>query len=412
MSDYDLPDYEDENQQNEAENETEKQNETEKLKKTKDIKKGHYSGLHSSGFLQYQALPKAISGMDILCQAKSGMGKTAIFVLAILHRLDFKPKAQTKEEGPVVIALAHTRELAVQISDEFTRFSKHIENVRIECVYGGIPESKNIESLRLNHPNIVVGTPGRVCALIRDNVLNLKDVKIFVIDECDNMLEALDMRADVQQIFRQTPHHKQVMMFSATLPKEIRIVCKKFMHSPTEIFIDDDTKLTLHGLRQHFLNLDEKEKSAKLIDLLDALEFNQVVMFVNSVARAKALNKLLRENNFPSICMHSNLSQPERIQRYREFKQFKQRLLVATDIFGRGIDIERVNIVINYDMPPNTDVYLHRVGRAGRFGTKGLTITFCSSNADVEILNQVQSRFEVEISELPKEIDVSTYMNA
>eukprot|EP01156_Anaeramoeba_ignava_P021841 Anaeramoba_ignava/c19827_g1_i1.p3 GENE.c19827_g1_i1~~c19827_g1_i1.p3 ORF type:complete len:221 (-),score=57.12 c19827_g1_i1:1012-1674(-) len=220
------------------------------------------------------------------------------------------------------------------------------------------------------------------------------------------------MRADVQQIFRQTPHHKQVMMFSATLPKEIRIVCKKFMHSPTEIFIDDDTKLTLHGLRQHFLNLDEKEKSAKLIDLLDALEFNQVVMFVNSVARAKALNKLLRENNFPSICMHSNLSQPERIQRYREFKQFKQRLLVATDIFGRGIDIERVNIVINYDMPPNTDVYLHRVGRAGRFGTKGLTITFCSSNADVEILNQVQSRFEVEISELPKEIDVSTYMNA
>eukprot|EP01156_Anaeramoeba_ignava_P021842 Anaeramoba_ignava/c19827_g1_i3.p3 GENE.c19827_g1_i3~~c19827_g1_i3.p3 ORF type:complete len:181 (-),score=49.27 c19827_g1_i3:2031-2534(-) len=147
MSDYDLPDYEDENQQNEAENETEKQNETEKLKKTKDIKKGHYSGLHSSGFrdfllrteliksitengfeqpseVQYQALPKAISGMDILCQAKSGMGKTAIFVLAILHRLDFKPKAQTKEEGPVVIALAHTRELAVQISDEFTRFSK------------------------------------------------------------------------------------------------------------------------------------------------------------------------------------------------------------------------------------------------------------------------------------------------
>mmetsp|Transcript_50962 Transcript_50962/g.84573 ORF Transcript_50962/g.84573 Transcript_50962/m.84573 type:complete len:181 (+) Transcript_50962:1757-2299(+) len=179
-----------------------------------------------------------------------------------------------------------------------------------------------------------------------------------------------------------------------------------------EIYVDDETKLTLHGLQQYFIQLEEKEKNRKLTDLLDALEFNQVVIFVKSVARANELNKLLTECNFPSICIHSGLAQDERITRYQQFKDFQKRILVSTDIFGRGIDIERVNIVINYDMPDNADSYLHRVGRAGRFGTKGLAITFVSSTADTDILNSVQSRFEVNISELPEQIDVSSYMQA
>merc|ERR1719334_2358318 len=238
-------------------------------------------------------------------------------------------------------------------------------------------------------------------ALVNKKTLNLKNIKHFVLDECDQMLEKLDMRRDVQNIFRATPHEKQVMMFSATLSKEIRPVCKKFMQDPMEVYVDDDTKLTLHGLRQHFVNLKEQEKNRKLFDLLDALEFNQVVIFVKSVQRCIALNQLLKDQNFPSIDIHRGMNQKERLERYSQFKNFQRRILVATNLFGRGIDIERVNIVFNYDMPEDSDTYLHRVARAGRFGTKGLAITFVSDESDAKVLNEVQDRFEVNITELP-----------
>lgn len=175
--------------------------------------------------------------------------------------------------------------------------------------------------------------------------------------------------------------------------------------------IDDEAKLTFHGLQQYYFKLQENEKNKKLNDLLDSLEFNQVVIFVKGVARANELNKLLVECNFPSICIHSGMPQEERIARYKSFKNFEKRIMVATDIFARGIDIERVNIVFNYDMSDGVNSYLHRVGRAGRFGTKGLAISFVSTASDTDILNQVQERFEVNISELPAEIDTSSYSN-
>merc|ERR1712032_1129970 len=242
-----------------------------------------------------------------------------------------------------------------------------------------------------------------------------KDLKLdkltqFVLDECDKCLDKLDMRKDVQQIFIETPKKKQVMMFSATMSAETRTLCKKFMQDPHEIRVDEESKLTLHGLLQYYCKLTEKEKNRKLNDLLDALEFNQVVIFVKSVQRATALDKLLVECNFPSISIHSGLNQEDRIARYKQFKDFQKRILVSTDLFGRGIDIERVNIVVNYDMPDDSDTYLHRVARAGRFGTKGLAITFVSDEKDAKILNEVQERFEVNITELPDEIDISSYI--
>jgi len=248
--------------------------------------------------------------------------------------------------------------------------------------------------------------------LCKDKLLKLQGLKRFVLDECDKMLETLDMRRDVQNIFKMTPHEKQVMMFSATLSKEIRPVCRKFTQSPVEIYIDNESKLTLHGLQQYYVKLTEAQKNRKLNDLLDALDFNQVVIFVNGVRRAKELNKLLMECNFPSMAIFGGLEQDERLDRYNKFKEYKSRILVSTDIFGRGVDFERVNIVINYDMPEKADQYLHRVGRSGRFGTKGLAITFVAEESDSKILEEVQSRFEVNIKELPDEIDVSTYMNA
>ncbi|KAL6523927.1 DEAD-box ATP-dependent RNA helicase 15 [Orobanche minor] len=353
--------------------------------------------------VQHECIPQAILGMDVICQAKSGMGKTAVFVLSTLQQIE--PVA-----GQVAaLVLCHTRELAYQICHEFERFSTYLPDVKVAVFYGGVNIKIHKDLLKNECPHIVVGTPGRILALARDKELSLRNVRHFILDECDKMLESLDMRRDVQQIFKMTPHDKQVMMFSATLSKEIRPVCKKFMQDPMEIYVDDEAKLTLHGLVQHYIKLSELEKNRKLNDLLDALDFNQVVIFVKSVIRAAELNKLLVECNFPSICIHSGMSQEERLTRYKGFKEGHKRILVATDLVGRGIDIERVNIVINYDMPDSADTYLHRVGRAGRFGTKGLAITFVSSGSDSDVLNQVQERFEVDIKELPEQIDISTY---
>jgi len=177
-----------------------------------------------------------------------------------------------------------------------------------------------------------------------------------------------------------------------------------------EVYVDDEAKLTLHGLQQYYVKLKENEKNKKLFELLDLLEFNQVVIFVRTVPRCMALNQLLAEQNFPSIAIHRAMAQEERLSRYQQFKDFQKRILVATNLFGRGMDIERVNIVFNYDMPEDSDTYLHRVARAGRFGTKGLAITFVSDENDAKVLNEVQDRFDVNIVELPDEIEVSSYI--
>jgi len=389
--------------------------------------KGNYVSIHSSGFrdfllkpeilraigdcgfehpseIQHECIPQAVLGMDILSQAKSGMGKTAVFVLATLQQIE-------PVDGQVsVLVMCHTRELAFQISKEYERFSKFMTNIKVGVFFGGLAISKDEAVIKANCPHIVVGTPGRILALVKSKKLDLKNLKHFVLDECDKMLEQLDMRRDVQEIFRNTPHEKQVMMFSATLSKDIRPVCKKFMQDPMEVYIDDEAKLTLNGLQQHYVKLKDSEKNRKLFELLDVLEFNQVVIFVKSVQRCIAMAQLLVEQNFPAIAIHRGMTQEERLSRYQQFKDFQKRILVATNLFGRGMDIERVNIVFNYDMPEDTDTYLHRVARAGRFGTKGLAITFVSDETDAKTLNAVQERFEVDISELPEEIDLSSYI--
>ena len=217
------------------------------------IKKG-YVGIHSTGFrdfllkpelmkaisdcgfehpseVQQECIPNAVLGMDVLCQAKSGMGKTAVFVLTTLHLIHPEP-------GEVsALILCHTRELAFQIKNEYQRFTKYMPNIKTCVFYGGMPIKDDEAALKNEKPNIVVGTPGRILALVKSQVLNLAHCKHFVLDECDKMLEALDMRRDVQEIFKKTPHEKQVMMFSATLSKEIRPVCKKFMQSVSIFFI-------------------------------------------------------------------------------------------------------------------------------------------------------------------------------
>eukprot|EP00741_Cyanophora_paradoxa_P008825 tig00001376_g8542.t1 len=243
----DLVDYEEEEEQAGA---------GDKAADGKEVKKGHYAAIHSSGFrdfllkpellkaiqdcgfehpseVQHECIPQAILGMDVICQAKSGMGKTAVFVLATLQQLDTNPAPCS------VLVLCHTRELAYQICHEYERFSKYLEGIRTTVFYGGVSISahQNILKNESTCPHIIVGTPGRILALGREKSLKLAKVKHFILDECDKMLESLDMRKDVQDIFKMTPHDKQVMMFSATLSKEIRPVCKKFMQDVRPILI-------------------------------------------------------------------------------------------------------------------------------------------------------------------------------
>jgi ATP-dependent RNA helicase UAP56/SUB2 len=276
--------------------------------------------------VQQTCIPQALLGGDIICQAKSGLGKTAVFVLATLQQIE-------PVNGEVsVVVMCHTRELAYQIRDEYNRFSKYMPDIKTGVFYGGTPIKNDMEILKNKEtcPHIIVGTPGRLKALVRDKALRLGSVRIFVLDECDKMLDQpgkfdskehtyrqlltflLDMRTDVQDVFRATPPQKQVMMFSATLSEEVKPICRKFMQNPTEHYVDEDTKLTLHGLQQYYIKLDEKEKNRKLNDLLDDLQFNQVIIFVKSTVRATELDKLLRECNFPSIAVHSGVSQEER----------------------------------------------------------------------------------------------------
>jgi ATP-dependent RNA helicase UAP56/SUB2 len=378
-------------------------------------------GFEHPSEVQHACIPQALLGTDVLCQAKSGMGKTAVFVLACIQGLD------VSAEAIKVLVLGHTRELAYQIEHEFLRLGKHVDKLKVAAVYGGSPIEKDKTMLKTKCPHVLVGTPGRVLQLFKGGDLKLDSLKQFVIDECDRCIDDLELRRDIQQIFIKTPKKKQVMMFSATIQPDTRATCKKFMKDPHEITVESEAKLTLHGLQQYFVRLEEQQKNKRLIDLLDALEFNQVVIFVKNVKRALALDHLLNECKFPSMTLHplpkefahkagkgENALGPQhdRIERLKQFKDFRKRILVTTDLFGRGMDVERVNIVISYDMPEDSDSYLHRVGRAGRFGTKGLAVTFCAGDADSEILRKVQERFEVNVQEMPAQIDTSSYLNA
>jgi superfamily II DNA/RNA helicase len=225
------------------------------------------------------------------------------------------------------------------------------------------------------------------------------------------MLNALDMRNDVQKIFKKTPIDKQVMMFSATLPDETKDVCKKFMRKPVEIIVKEENKEHLEKLQQFYVKLKEEDKNRKLFDILDNVQFNQVIIFVNSIIRCETLSEMLTLHNFPSIAIHASLPQEERIKLFDLFKQFKRRIMVATELYGRGVDFLKVNTVINYDMSATAEAYVHRVGRAGRFGSKGITITFLSKDEDQKVFDELLEKYpNIKAAVLPDEIDQSIYI--
>ncbi|KAL0225309.1 hypothetical protein RCL1_003221 [Eukaryota sp. TZLM3-RCL] len=361
-------------------------------------------GFEHPSEIQKECIPQVILGYDVLGQAKSGMGKTAVFVLGILQQLTVKEE----DNDLLAIVIAHTRELAIQINNEFSRFGKY-SGVRTKAVYGGINVDTMWQEIVEEKPHVIVATPGRLLQYVTEKSLALDNVKHFVIDEADRVLSEMRMRTTVQEIFMKTPKSKQTMMFSATMPSDMLEICRKYMQNPVIIRVDEEKNLTLHGLLQYYVNVPNNLKMQKLIDLLDDLEFHQVVIFTARNGYAERVAENLRKFSFPSLCIHARMNQEERTRVYEQFKEFKGRILVATDLIGRGIDIERVNVVINYDMPANSDAYLHRVGRAGRFESRGLAISFVGNDDDQKVMDEVQARFEVKVNELTELPNPSTY---
>lgn len=218
------------------------------------------------------------------------------------------------------------------------------------------------------------------------------------------------MREDVQKIYMKTKPKKQVMMFTATLSEKMRDLSLKFMRKPYHtIVIDDQKRLTLHGLKQYFVDVPENRKFKYLYMLLSKIDYNQCIIFTSKANRAYHLQKMLKEVDVNSLAISSEMPMKTRMENFQKFKEGTEKILVSTDLFSRGIDIERINLVINYDMSDTTDTYLHRVGRAGRYNTKGTAITFIASEPEKAILDEVQKRFEVKIEELPQKIEDSTF---
>jgi len=417
--------------------------------------KGDYANIHDAGFkdfmlkteilsaitdcafehpsaVQHECIPRAMLGLDVLCQAKAGMGKTAVFVISTLQQL--AGSEDLKKNKPLAICICHTHELADQIKAEFTRFTKYLPDIRTAVFYGGQPRKENVDLLTGGAgPHIVVGTPGRLLDLAEpfkgrgEAALDLSNIGHFIVDECDKVLanDARSMREKVQQIFIKTPKEKQVMMFSATLDENTSKTCELFMQDPLLItLVGKEKELVLHGLKQYVSVLPEADKNAKLVEILDDVQFNQCIIFVDSVDRADKLNAMLVEATFPSAALHGQVKGSDgkngRAEKFNDFKAYKSRILVTTDLCARGIDVERVNVVINYDFPGDADTYMHRVGRAGRFGTKGMAISFVRGDAaehkarraeksEQEVYDEVQNRFKAKLSELPETIDPSDY---
>ena len=375
-------------------------------------------GFEHPSRVQEETIPQSMMGHDCVVQAKSGMGKTLVFVATVLHRL------KVSDNTLQAVIVEPTKDLVTQVAKDFQRFAAHMPDVVIQKVVGGVDLHSQKTALKENPPHIIVATPGRLSQLVED-ALDLSSVTMFVVDEVDKVLEKADMRMQVQKAFIKTPQSKQVLMLSATLADDVKKVVARYVRNPKEILLEPD-KLTLHGLKQFYVAVPAEAKNAKLLKLLDELQFNQVMIFVSSKLRADMLTRVLDYERLPVACLHGGMSTKDRDRQYLAFKNgMDKRLLVTTDVCARGIDVEQVNIVINYDFPvaqPDeknpeltpeeiaADTYLHRVGRAGRFGNRGLAVSFLETDADRRVFDIVQSRFKVQIEELPDEIDPAAHM--
>jgi len=367
-----------------------------------DIDKNIIRGVFSYGFekpspIQKKAIRPVLSGRDVIAQAQSGTGKTATFTLGVLGRINV---AENKTQA---LILAHTRELALQIHNVFSQIGNYMDiiyNLSIK----GISTSENINALckKPRRPHIVIGTPGRVLDMINKRALQVDTIKMIVIDEADEMLSE-GFVDQIYNILRTTPSDSQICLFSATMPSYFFDMSTKFMRDPIKILVKSD-QLTLEGIKQYYIDVQKNSyKFDTLCDLYSLLTINQSMIYCNSKKTVDDLTYKMKEANFSVSYIHGAITPQEREETMAAFRSGATRVLISTDLLARGIDVQQVSIVINYDVPSNVENYLHRIGRSGRFGRKGVGINFIT-NYDIEKIKNIEQFYETTIEEMPEDI--------
>ena len=382
--------------------------EDQKLDLNNNVLRGIYSfGFEKPSSIQKKALYPMTKNIhdgrrrDITAQAQSGTGKTGAFVIGALNIL------QKNIKGPQVLILAPTHELADQTLNVVENLSRYIKDVNPTSLVGGTSVDKNKQNLNTKNPKIVVGTPGRVNDLIRRKFLKTESLSLLILDEADEMLSS-GFKDQMYKIFKSMPNNVQIALFSATMPKDLHDLTSTFMKNPTRILVKND-ELTLQGIAQYYINLeDDTHKYETIKDIFSGLSISQAIIYCNSVNRVNDLEEAMITDNFPVKKIHGKMNDQERKSVYKEFKSGGCRVLITSDLFARGIDVQQVSIVINFDIPRDENTYLHRIGRSGRWGRKGIAINF-QTKYDTNRLSRFEKHYETQIMEMP--IDFTKHLN-
>lgn len=363
-----------------------------------NLKDNLLRGIYGLGFekpsaIQQKAIKPFIDGNDLIAQAQSGTGKTATFAISILQKLE----ENLKETQSIVVA--HTRELSNQIFNVFSELSKYMD-VSLYQVTGGTSVSRMMDDLK-KKPQILIGTPGRILDMMNKKSIDISTIRFVTIDEADEMLSS-GFVEQIKDLFSFLKNNQlQVGLYSATMPREFFEVTEKFMKKPIKILVKNE-ELTLDGIKQFFINVEKMEfKFDTLCDLYDAISISQSIVYCNSKKLVDELTYKLKNKEFTVASIHSEMSQDERNDVIKKFRSGETRILLSTDLLSRGIDVQQVSIVINFDIPYSIDNYIHRIGRSGRFGRKGVAINLLTY-ADIRKLHEIEKYYSTVIEELPE----------
>jgi superfamily II DNA/RNA helicase len=362
-------------------------------------------GIFAYGFekpspIQRKAIKPIIQKKDIIAQAQSGTGKTATFTIGALSHVN------TDENTTQILCMSPTRELSIQTANVMRGIGSMMKDLRIQVLVGGSSIDDDIGNLKSNIPHVITGCPGRVYDMMRRNHIGSKNIKLVILDEADEMLSS-GFKEQVYNIFQYFNNNIQVALFSATLPEHIQGITSKFMRDPVKIQVKAE-QLTLEGISQYYVAIDDdRQKYLTLKDLYSFMSVSQCIIYANSVKRVSALYDAMMEDGFPVCRIHSGMDKLERDRAFTEFRNGTYRVLISSNVTARGIDIQQVSVVINFDIPKDVHTYLHRIGRSGRWGRKGVGINMITRR-DMAKLKEIEQYYSTQIKEMPSSFDTLT----
>jgi ATP-dependent RNA helicase RhlE len=326
--------------------------------------------------IQQKAIPAILSGNDLLACAQTGTGKTAAFAIPLLQLIDRSKGLNNQQKLPVALILTPTRELALQIQDSFVSYGRHL-SIKSVAIYGGVSQNSQTQALRKG-TDVIIATPGRLLDLYTQQLVSFGNLKYFVLDEADRMLDSGFIH-DIKKIASKLPSQKQTLLFSATMPETIRNLSRNILRNPVSISVTPVSS-TAEKIEQSVYHVGKSEKPQLLVNILKDPAIKNILVFTQMKHSADKLSKYLNRSGISSAAIHGNKSQTHRVHSLKSFKNRTIRVLVATDIAARGIDIDNLTHVLNFDLPNVPETYVHRIGRTGRAGMRGTAVSFCDVN--------------------------------